>query len=369
MRQSMKLPSSHIRSAGWLPSVASPAHRCRRGARIDAQAQHSTAPVEESSADNSELEEIEALRLENERLRLRAREIGAKLPGTNFICCVTRVLLYIVRTQLRWSAEKAIVSDVLNDVVASLPGREEPTEQQSIQPLAAQNSESRTIDPQVDAPSFADKSHRIVKNGVSSPSNGARSQSAAVSSVSHQSAPMSSPSSESNGSSSSPENGSSAANPPRSTDNGAYSTYEVSSQPGADTSSLSPAGRKKSHEWQVLSAERLGLYASPHNSFPSELPTDELVPKGTVPNFLPPSNETGLLRRIPQSEDELLQELEELELKNPSASLQVRTRPLLVCGADTGVQQILWMWLRFAIASHLTPKHDCIELCRPSGKL
>ena len=85
----------------------------------------------------------------------------------------------------------------------------------------------------------------------------------------------------------------------------------------------SKSSTKKTHEWQVLSAERLGLYASPHNKFPTHLPTDETEAIGTVPNYLPPSNESGLLRRIPQSQDELLQEMEELELKNPSASLQV----------------------------------------------
>ena len=47
---------------------------------------------------SAEADELEALRLENERLRLRAEQIGAKVPGTASLRCHTCPALYFVLT-------------------------------------------------------------------------------------------------------------------------------------------------------------------------------------------------------------------------------------------------------------------------------
>lgn len=221
----------------------------------------------------------------------------------------------------------------MNDDAAALPAKEE-AERHNGEPLGATHSGEITIEPEVHVQPVAGTQPTRAENDTLDTFGNAYSQPAAASTTAHEPSPISSPTraehGSPNGSSTRAENGTSATDHAfHSQDSGVSpSIQEPSPLPSPINGSRSANGRKLSHRWQVLSAEKLGLYESPHSTFPTQLPTNDTEAIGTVPNYLPPSNETGLLRRIPQSQDELLQEMEELELKNPSASLQVRTNPL-----------------------------------------
>lgn len=270
------------------------------------------------------------------------------------------------------------MTEVVNDVVASMSVKEEAVERQNGELLAATHSATISIEPQVHARHIAGTMPTRAKRGARSEPSAFKSnqEPTPTSPTSHASSRPSGSTrhgSFSNGSTSNSDNGSSAAVDVHSEPSAVSSSLPESPVYSSSTNGATPAtnGRKKPPKWQVLSSERLGLYASPHSTFPAEMPTDDTQAIGTSPKFLPPSNESGLLRRIPQSQDELLQEMEELELKNPSASLQVRLCRLScqVCRADSGVRQMLWMWLTVLLGSNTAPDNNSIALCRHSGRL
>ena len=110
--------------------------------------------------------------------------------------------------------------------------------------------------------------------------------------------------------------------PPRETAS-VPSGRDVAAQPGLDapngtvTSEAKTTGKSPN----VQIAERLGMYQEPSSSFPACLPSDSADAVGPSPNLIIDTD--GLQRRVPNSAIDLIEEMEEADLKNPSSALLV----------------------------------------------
>lgn len=83
-----------------------------------------------------------------------------------------------------------------------------------------------------------------------------------------------------------------------------------------------PASKVASKDSNEQVAERLGMYREPSSSFPAVLPSDSADAVGPTPNLM--VDTAGLKHRVPNSLVDLIEEMEEADLKNPSDALLVR---------------------------------------------
>lgn len=103
--------------------------------------------------------------------------------------------------------------------------------------------------------------------------------------------------------------------------------------PGSQNGKAANGARNAPKRTKVQMAERLGMYSEPSSSFPAVLPSDSADAVGPTPNLMVDTD--GLQRRVPNSLIDLIEEMEEANLKNPSDALLVRLWPRLVCKPST----------------------------------
>jgi hypothetical protein len=226
-----------------------------------------------------ETDELEALRRENELLRLRVREIGAKVPGEapltdepvasmcTSLCCPEW------HRSMACVAELASLRVVENEVIKGEPARE------------VRRSDNGGAATRIEPP-------------ASSQGNGSGDRKPRL------------------------------KNEPKPAAEDMKDS--VASEEEPDRRSTAPPGPA------VQTAERQGLYEAPFNEFPQDLPTTTPDAVGPSPSFL---ELAGVQRRVPNSWRDLRTEMESLELKSPSDSLQVRKAS---CAAMLNKQQPAW---------------------------
>lgn len=91
--------------------------------------------------------------------------------------------------------------------------------------------------------------------------------------------------------------------------------------PSARNGHLAATDQRGMEDRSLRLAERLGMYKEPSSSFPAVLPSDAPLPQGPTPNLLVDTD--GLKRRVPNSLIDLVKEMEEADLNNPSDALLV----------------------------------------------
>ena len=234
----------------------------------------------------SSIDELEALKRENEQLRVRIRQIRARTPGKHFFSSPGNVVLNRAKLFLHRAAhagdeaqlletsgtEDAVVAPEINGAEArsqAMPPPQHP-------PPA--KSELRTVDADLQHPLTAPEPLKSVLLGVSA----------------------------------------------RPLETGRVpGDQDGAAQPGPDAPNGTVTTKTKTtpESLNVQSAERLGMYQEPSSSFPAYLPSDSADAVGPTPNLIIDTH--GLQRRVPNRAVDLIEEMEEADLKNPSDALLV----------------------------------------------